>query len=166
MAYVFKVNGVDVQDKFVTYEDVGGVAAAEGEADDNALPDVVVPNNALEPTVATAKSYLAGTDPLITQLEISTVLNADSAATATDIGGGKSYFPNAASNSIVRAAVRMGKGTHSTFSSADPRDVFAETFQQIITFFDPYGATVQLGLPGNQEGFVIQNTDVLEPAAE
>lgn len=150
----------------LVYEDVGGVAAAEGEADDNALPDVVVPNNALEPAVDAAKSYLAGTDPLITQLGITTVLNAESAATATDIGGGKFYFPNITADATVRAAVRMGKGTHSTFSSADPQDVFAETFQQIITFFDPYGATVLSGLPGNQEGFVIQNTDVLEPAAE
>src|SRR5690554_3190964 len=42
----------------LSYEAVGGV--------DDAKPDLVVPNNALDAEVATAKSYLAGTDPLVT----------------------------------------------------------------------------------------------------
>src|SRR5690554_41806 len=48
----------------LSYEAVGGV--------DDAKPDLVVPNNALDAEVATAKSYLAGTDPLVTLLGIET----------------------------------------------------------------------------------------------
>src|SRR5690554_5290089 len=48
----------------LSYEAVGGVGDAK--------PDLVVPNNALDAEVATAKSYLAGTDPLVTLLGIET----------------------------------------------------------------------------------------------
>ncbi|MCA6126602.1 hypothetical protein [Thalassolituus oleivorans] len=144
----------------LVYEDVG----IEGDADE--LPDQVVPNNALTPDIDTAKSYLAGTDPLVTEMGITTFVTQETAVEGGAISADpKYYFPNAANAanaSIVRANVRIAKGTHSTFSSADPQDVFAETFQQIITFFDPYGATQLLGLPGDQKGFVVEDISVLE----
>lgn len=149
----------------LVYTDVGGLAAEEGEADDGALSDQVVPNNALTPVTPSAKSFLAGTDPLVTEMGITSIVNQ-----ATAVVGGainvvpQYYFPNAANDSVVRANIRFTKGTHSTFSSADPQDVFAETYQQIITYFDPYGATVLLGLPGDQQGFVVENTEILEAA--
>ncbi|WP_276679239.1 hypothetical protein [Thalassolituus oleivorans] len=141
----------------LVYEDVG----IEGDADE--LPDQVVPNNALTPVLDTSKSYLAGTDPLVTEMGITTFVTQETAVEGGAISADpKYYFPNAANASIVRANVRIAKGTHSTFSSADPQDVFAETFQQIITFFDPYGATQLLGLPGDQKGFVVEDISVLE----
>ena len=149
----------------IVYTDVGGLAADEGEADDGALPDQVVPNNALTPVMPSAKSFLAGTDPLVTEMGITSIVNQ-----LTAIDGGaitadpQYYFPNATNDSIVRANVRFAKGTHSTFSSADPQDVFAETYQQIVTFFDPYGATQVLGLPGDQKGFIVEDTAILEAA--
>ncbi|WP_320820125.1 hypothetical protein [Thalassolituus sp.] len=141
----------------LVYEDVG----IEGDADE--LSDQVVPNNALTPVLDTSKSYLAGTDPLVTEMGITTFVTQETAVEGGAINmDPQYYFPNAANDSIVRANVRIAQGTHSTFSSADPQDVFAETFQQIITFFDPYGATQLLGLPGDQKGFVVEDTSVLE----
>jgi hypothetical protein len=141
----------------LVYEDVG----IEGDADE--LPDQVVPNNALTPDIDTAKSYLAGTDPLVTEMGITTFVTQGTAVAGGAISTDPQYyFPNATNDSIVRANVRIAQGTHSTFSSADPQDVFAETFQQIITFFDPYGATQLQGLPGDQQGFVVEDISVLE----
>lgn len=141
----------------LVYEDVG----IEGDADE--LSDQVVPNNALTPVLDTSKSYLAGTDPLVTEMGITTFVTQETAVEGGAISADpKYYFPNASNDSIVRANVRIAKGTHSTFSSADPQDVFAETFQQIITFFDPYGATQLTGLPGDQKGFVVEDISVLE----
>ena len=147
----------------LVYTDVGGLASAEGDDDDGALSDQVVPNNALTPTVASAKSYLAGTDALVTEMGITTLVNQTNAVAGGAVTADpKYYFPNATSDSLVRANIRFTQGTHSTFSSGDPKDVFAETYQQIITYFDPYGATKLLGLPGDQKGFVIENTTALE----
>jgi hypothetical protein len=149
----------------LVYTDVGGLAAEEGEADDGALSDQVVPNNALTPVTPSAKSFLAGTDPLVTEMGITSIVNQATAVVGGPITADPQYyFPNAANDSIVRANIRFAKGTHSTFSSADPQDVFAETYQQIITYFDPYGATVLLGLPGDQKGFIVENTEILEAA--
>ena len=154
----------DTQDiPVLVYTDVGGLASAEGDDDDGALSDQVVPNNALTPTVASAKSYLAGTDALVTEMGITTLVNQTNAVAGGAVTADpKYYFPNATSDSLVRANIRFTQGTHSTFSSGDPKDVFAETYQQIITYFDPYGATKLLGLPGDQKGFVIENTTALE----
>ena len=149
----------------IVYTDVGGLASATGEADDGAQSDQVVPNNALTPVMPSAKSFLAGTDPLVAEMGITSIVNQETAIVGGPVTGDpKYYFPNAANDSIVRASVRFTKGTHSTFSSADPQDVFAETYQQVITFFDPYGATQLLGLPGDQKGFVVQDITILEAA--
>src|SRR5690554_3556893 len=115
----------------LSYEAVGGVG--------NAKPDLVVPNNALNATVATAKSYLAGTDPLVTLLGIETQFD-DSAVTLADPDG-------------VRVNVRVGTGDHSTFSNANPQDTFAEIYGQIGSFILSAGKAVN-----------VDNTDVLEPA--
>lgn len=151
----------------LVYTDVGGLASAEGDADDGALSDQVVPNNAFTPVMPSAKSYLAGTDPLVTEMGITTLVNQTNAVAGGVITADpKYYFPNAANDSLVRANIRFTQGTHSTFSSGDPKDVFAETYQQIITYFDPYGVTKLQNLPGDQKGFVIENTTALEAAAE
>lgn len=147
----------------LVYTDVGGLASAEGDDDDGALSDQVVPNNALTPTMPSAKSYLAGTDALVKEMGITTLVNQTNAVAGGAVTADpKYYFPNGANDSLVRANIRFTQGTHSTFSSGDPKDVFAETYQQIITYFDPYGATKLLGLPGDQKGFVIENTTALE----
>src|SRR5690554_4384067 len=115
----------------LSYEAVGGV--------DDAKPDLVVPNNALDAEVATTKSYLAGTDPLVTLLGIETQFD-DSAVTLADPDG-------------VRVNVRVGTGDHSTFSNANPQDTFAEIYGQIGSFILSAGKAVN-----------VDNTDVLEPA--
>ena len=154
----------DTQDiPVLVYTDVGGLASEAGDDDDDAKSDQVVPNNALTPTMPSAKSYLAGTDALVTEMGITTLVNQTNAVAGGAVTADpKYYFPNAANDSLVRANIRFTQGTHSTFSSGDPKDVFAETYQQIITYFDPYGATKLLGLPGDQKGFVIENTTALE----
>ncbi|MFT6448731.1 MAG: hypothetical protein ACJAW8_001082 [Oleispira sp.] len=154
----------DTQDiPVLVYTDVGGLASEAGDDDDGALSDQVVPNNALTPTMPSAKSYLAGTDALVTEMGITTLVNQTNAVAGGAVTADpKYYFPNGANDSLVRANIRFTQGTHSTFSSGDPKDVFAETYQQIITYFDPYGATKLLGLPGDQKGFVIENTTALE----
>ncbi len=147
----------------LVYTDVGGLASEAGDDDDGALSDQVVPNNALTPTMPSAKSYLAGTDALVKEMGITTLVNQTNAVAGGAVTADpKYYFPNGANDSLVRANIRFTQGTHSTFSSGDPKDVFAETYQQIITYFDPYGATKLLGLPGDQKGFVIENTTALE----
>ncbi len=149
----------------IVYTDVGGLLAEEGEDDDGGLSDQVVPNNALTPVTPSAKSFLAGTDPLVTEMGITSIVNQGTAIDGGAINADPQYyFPNAINDSVVRANVRFAKGTHSTFSSADPQDVFAETYQQIITYFDPYGVTKLLTLPGDQQGFIVENTSLLEAA--
>ena len=145
----------------IVYTDVGGLLAEDGEADDGGLPDQVVPNNALTPEVPSAKSFLAGTDPLVAAMGITSIVDQVAAESGTQISAEKYYYPEISNDSVVRANIRFAKGTHSTFSSADPKDVFAETYQQIITYFDPYGA---FGIPVGQNGFVVENTEILEAA--
>ena len=141
----------------LVYEDVG----VEG---DNSEPaDQVVPNNALDVTPATAVSYLAGTDPLVTELGITAKVTFESAVAGGPITSDPLYYyPNMLNDTPVRANIRLALGDHGTFSSASPQDVFVETYQQIISFFDPYGASQLLGLPGEQKGFLVENTDILE----
>src|SRR5690554_4226795 len=117
----------------LSYEAVGGVG--------NAKPDLVVPNNALNATVATAKSYLAGTDPLVKLLGITTQYNQSTASALQQNPDG------------IRANVRVGTGDHSTFSNANPQDTFAEIYGQIGSFILSAGKAVN-----------VDNTDVLEPA--
>jgi len=139
----------------LVYEDVG-VAG-----DNSELPDQVVPNNALNATPASAVSYLAGTDSLVTELGITAKLTYQSAVDSSETKGSR-YYPNMLNDTKVRANIRLAKGSHSTFSSANPLPVFQETYLQIISFFDPYGVTKLRNLPGDQQGFLIQNIDILE----
>src|SRR5690554_5207425 len=120
----------------LSYEAVGGVGDAK--------PDLVVPNNALNATVATAKSYLAGTDPLVKLLGITTQYNqsTDTSAPQQNPDG-------------IRANVRVGTGDHSTFSNAHPQDTFAEIYGQIGSFIKSEGEAVQ-----------VTDNSVLAPAAE
>ncbi len=141
----------------LVYEDVG-------VAGDNSEPsDQVVPNNALNATPASAVSYLAGTDSLVDELGITAKVTYQSAVAGGPINQDPLYYyPNVLNDTKVRANIRLAKGSHSTFSSASPQDVFVETYQQIVTFFDPYGVTKLQSLPGDQQGFLIQNIDILE----
>src|SRR5690554_5929755 len=120
----------------LSYEAVGGVGDAK--------PDLVVPNNALNATVATAKSYLAGTDPLVKLLGITTQYDQSTDTSA----------PQHNSDGI-RANVRVGTGDHSTFSNANPQDTFAEIYGQIGSFIKSEGEAVQ-----------VTDNSVLAPAAE
>ena len=142
----------------LVYEDVG-VAGDSSEPSDQ-----VVPNNAFNATPATAVSNLAGTDPLVTELRITAKVTAASASDSDVINTNPvtRFYPNLANDTPVRTNIRLAKGNHGTFSSANPQDVFIETYQQIISFFDPHGFTQLGGLPGEQKGFLIQNTDILE----
>ena len=151
----FAANTTDLP--VLVYEDVGV------EGNDDETSDQVVPNNAETATLDTSVSFLAGTDPLVAEMGITDLVTKETA----ELGGAinadpKYYFPNAANDEIVRANVRVALGTHSTFSSADPQEVFAEIFQQVVTFFDPYGATQLQSLPGDQQGFIVEDTSVLE----
>src|SRR5690554_4253600 len=119
----------------LSYEAVGGVGDAK--------PDLVVPNNALNATVATAKSYLAGTDPLVDLLGITTQYDG-----STDTG-----LQQDAEG--IRANVRVGTGDHSTFSNADPQATFAEIYGQIGSFIATEGKAVN-----------VSDETVLAPAAE
>ena len=141
----------------LVYEDVG-VAGDSSEPSDQ-----VVPNNAFDATPASAVSNLAGTDPLVTELGITAKVTFETAVAGGPVTQDPLYYyPNILSETPVRANIRLAKGDHATFSSASPQDVFVETYQQIISFFDPYGATRLMGLPGEQKGFLVENTDVLE----
>lgn len=98
--------------------------------------DTVVPNNtnpALD-GVATGKSYLAGTDPLIAQLKLATVT--------------ASIAPAADNLMLVS---KLKEGTHCTISSADAVTVFAEMMGQVASFFVTEG-----------KGIVVGDTDQLE----
>ena len=139
----------------LVYEDVG-------VAGDNSEPsDQVVPNNALNASPASAVSYLAGTDSLVDELGITDFLTYDAAIGSTQAGEGY-YYSNVQNSLPVRVNIRLAEGSHSTFSSANPLPVFQETYLQIISFFDPHGFTQLGGLPGEQKGFLINNTDILE----
>src|SRR5690554_259174 len=119
----------------LSYEAVGGVGDAK--------PDLVVPNNALNAAVATAKSYLSGTDPLVDLLGITTQYDG-----STDTG-----LQQDAEG--IRANVRVGTGDHSTFSNADPQATFAEIYGQIGSFIATEGKAVN-----------VSDETVLAPAAE
>ena len=121
----------------------GAVSAADQNLDPNAgpvtgLPDIlisaggypadtVVPNNANPALngVETGKSYLAGTDPLIKQLDLVEV-----APTPT----------NQAGSLLV---TKFDQGTHGTFSSADAPSVFKEMIEKTSTFMQGNGVGVQ-----------------------
>lgn len=97
--------------------------------------DTVVPNNANPALngVASGKSYLAGTDPLISQLELTSV-------TATVAPG---------ADNLMKVS-KFKEGTHGTFSSADAPTVFAEMVGQSVSFFLTGGKGVTVG-DGNAE---------------
>jgi pimeloyl-ACP methyl ester carboxylesterase len=155
----------------LVYEAVGGVGGAK--------TDLVVPNNALGATVATAKSYLAGTDALIQELGITKAVNSKTATEGTNLGSSGYYYPSVTNTEKVRVAIRMGAGDHGTFSSAasaeDTDDnklgqkAFTEMYGQIATFISaaPYAANGgALGNAGGAplKGFLVKDTSVLEQA--
>jgi hypothetical protein len=91
--------------------------------------DTVVPNNANPPlnNVATGLSYLAGTDPLIRQLELATVTS------------------SIADNNINLMIVsKLKEGTHGTISSADAVTVFTEMVGQTASFFRDDGQSLDV----------------------
>lgn len=139
----------------LVYEDVGV------PGDSSEPSDQVVPNNARNATLDSAVSYLAGTDSLVDELGITDFLTYDAAIGSTQTGEGY-YYSNVQNSLPVRVNIRLAEGSHSTFSSANPLPVFQETYLQIISFFDPHGFTQLGGLPGEQKGFLIKNTDILE----
>jgi hypothetical protein len=136
------------------FEMVGGglVNATDGNLATTGLPDTliaaggypadtVVPNNANPALndVATGKSYLAGTDPLIAQLELATVT--------------ASITPGADNLKVVS---KLKEGTHGTISSADAVTVFMEMIGQTTSFLQTDG-----------KGLTVGDTDQLQiPAAE
>lgn len=123
----------------LSYEAVGGVGDAK--------PDLVVPNNALNATVATAKSYLAGTDALVSALGITDFFTADTEE--------KLHQVTDPTKESIRVNVRVGTGDHSTFSNADPQNTFKEIYGQIGSFILSDGKAVN-----------VADTSVLEPVAE
>jgi hypothetical protein len=92
--------------------------------------DTVVPNNANPPLndVATGLSYLAGTDPLIKQLNLTTVEG--------------SIMPSGENLMLVS---KLKEGTHGTISSADAVTVFAEMIGQTASFFQTNGTGLSVG---------------------
>ena len=124
------------------FEMVGGglIDATDSNAGTTKLPDTllgaggypadtVVPNNANPALndVATGKSYLAGTDPLIKQLGLTTV--------TADISLGT---PN------LKLVTKLKEGTHGTISSADAPTVFAEMIYQTAKFFENDGKSIEI----------------------
>jgi len=102
------------------------------------LTDTVVPNNANPAlnAVATGKSHLTGTDPLVNQLELVTV--SGSIAPAAD---------------NLMLISKLKEGTHGTISSADAYTVFAEMIGQTASFFQTAG-----------KGLVVGDADQLQAA--
>jgi len=92
--------------------------------------DTVVPNNANPAlnAVPTGLSYLAGTDPLIEQLEL-TQINATQSGGATPL----------------KVVARFKEGTHGTFSSSDAMSVFNEMVDQATSLFDADGVEITIG---------------------
>ncbi len=86
--------------------------------------DTVVPNNANPAlnNVETGKSYLTGTDPLISLLGLTTV-------TAT--------VPDTDEKQLLVS--KFSQGTHGTIASADAPTVFAEMVKQAASFFGTDG---------------------------
>ncbi|WP_419811608.1 hypothetical protein [Bacterioplanoides sp.] len=133
----------------LVFEMVGGgaVAAADSNTNDSDLipdtglsdlligagvypADTVVPNNANPPlnNVETAKSYLAGTDPLISQLGLDNVT-----ASIAD------------ADEKQMLVSKLNQGTHGTMSSADAPTVFAEMITQTASFFATDGEGLNVG---------------------
>jgi pimeloyl-ACP methyl ester carboxylesterase len=98
--------------------------------------DTVVPNNANPPLndVETGLSYLAGTDPLIRQLDLTTVTG--TIGTSTD---------------NLMLVSKLKEGTHGTISSADAVTVFSEMILQTATF-----------LGTNGQGITVSDSDQLQ----
>jgi len=92
--------------------------------------DTVVPNNANPALngVATGLSYLAGTDPLVSQLGLATVT--------------ASIAPDTANLMVVS---KLKEGTHGTISSGDAVTVFAEMIGQTASFFATAGKGLTVG---------------------
>ena len=103
--------------------------------------DTVVPNNANPALgdVETGLSYLAGTDPLVKQLGLTTV--GGSIALSTD---------------NLMLVSKFKEGTHGTISSADAYTVFAEMIKQTASFFQTSGKGIVVG----------DDTKLQVPAAE
>lgn len=102
--------------------------------------DTVVPNNANPAlnSVSTGLSYLAGTDPLISQLELTTVT-----ASITD------------TDTNLMVVSKLKEGTHGTISSADAVTVFQEMIMQTASFFRDEGQSLD-----------VTDTDQLQVPAE
>src|SRR5690554_7046384 len=115
-----------------------------------AVGDLVVPNNATNESVvvATAKSYLAGTDPLAKLLDLETV-DADSVDSV----------PSFVEGDRLNVRIDENKGDHSTFSNAQPAETFKEIYTQIGSFL--LGAPAPLN-KGPFEGIVVSDKTVLE----
>src|SRR5690554_44709 len=115
-----------------------------------AVGDLVVPNNATNESVvvATAKSYLAGTDPLAKLLDLETV-DADSVDSV----------PSFVEGDRLNVRIDENKGDHSTFSNAQPTETFKEIYTQIGSFL--LGAPAPLN-KGPFEGIVVSDKTVLE----
>jgi pimeloyl-ACP methyl ester carboxylesterase len=92
--------------------------------------DTVVPNNANPAlnSVATGLSYLTGTDPLIKQLELTTVTGS---IADTDVN--------------LMVVSKLKEGTHGTISSVDAATVFAEMIGQTASFFTTDGQSLAVG---------------------
>lgn len=135
------------------FEMVGGglIDSADSAAATTGLPDTligaggyptdtVVPNNANPAlnAVATGLSYLTGTDPLIKQLELTTVTASIADA---DVN--------------LMLVSKLKEGTHGTVSSADAATVFAEMIGQTASFFTTDG-----------QGLVVGDADQLQVPAE
>src|SRR5690554_5991601 len=115
-----------------------------------AVGDLVVPNNATNESVvvATAKSYLAGTDPLAKLLDLEAV-DADSVDSV----------PSFVEGDRLNVRIDENKGDHSTFSNAQPAETFKEIYTQIGSFL--LGAPAPLN-KGPFEGIVVSDKTVLE----
>ena len=92
--------------------------------------DTIVPNNANPAlnNVPTSRSYLAGTDPLVEQLKLATVID--------------SITPAAKNLMLVS---KFKEGTHGTMSSADAVTVYAEMIGQVVSFFQTEGKGLVVG---------------------
>jgi hypothetical protein len=91
--------------------------------------DTVVPNNANPALndVATGLSYLTGTDPLVSQLGLTTVTGSI-----------------ADTDTNLMLVSKFKEGTHGTISSADAVTVFSEIIRQTASFFASDGQALQV----------------------
>jgi pimeloyl-ACP methyl ester carboxylesterase len=133
----------DTNTPVLMFEMVGGglIDATDSAAATTKLPDLlinaggypadtVVPNNANPALngVETGKSYLSGTDPLVSQLGLATVTNSEAPT----------------GNNLLLVS-KFKEGTHGTFSSADAPTVFAEMIKQSASFMGSEGQAVVVG---------------------